>query len=267
MRISPRPIFKAIGTFLRKNDTKILKVISYSTIAIGAGLSIKGGMDANEEIRQKEAELKKKDENATLSKKEKAAIVARKVLPGGAMIIGGIVVNEFVLHALNRKLVAATTVSNYVTAKSMLDLSAEEHETECETVDGNIAFPQEFNGLDNKIEFDIYEPISAQTIHHMTIQKLILSEYLLNKLIHNEGGVYLDHIIQIMGGHRLYPSREMKYLWQTTTDMIEYGAFPLNTPWVSFKPMLDGNRLILKFSDVPQCLGNERYIEEYGRAV
>ena len=273
MRFSPKPIFKAIGTFIRRNDTKILKIASYGAIALGTGLVVKGSIEAGAEIQERETELKieQQDPNVKLSKTDKAKIIARKVLPGGAMIIGGTVINEVCFRILNKRIIVATAVSEYATAKSLFNTSANNEQKDEQNGDNNetkceIIIPKELDTFD-KVEFDVFEPISGQTIHHVTVRKLAMSEFSLNFFLRTEGQLYLDTYVGMLGGHILHPAYRHKYLWQMKPEYTDCGLFPMSAPWVSLIPTIDGDRMIIRFSDLPYCLGESRYVEAYGKDV
>ena len=258
MKFSPKPILRAIGSFIRKNDTKILKIAAYGVTAAGAALAVKGGMDAAIEIKEKEAKLKEETQNpeATLPAKEKAKTVIKKVLPGGAVMIGGTVLNEVAFYILNKRVIVATAVGEYVATKSVLNNSAEEQK-DGEKQDRRTILTSDKYGnltLDNT-EFELYETISKRTIKRCTINKLIVAEMLLNKELQTFGDFYLDVLIEFLGGDKLDPTKAYRYIWQEMSFAgSDIRLSPMN--WVDFKLAYDVemNRVILTFSKMPDYL-------------
>jgi hypothetical protein len=79
--------------------------------------------------------------------------------------------------------------------------------------------------------------------------KLALAEYFLNKQVEFGYKIYLDDLIQFLGGHRLYPAYEKKWHWTNSVDITEYTA---HMYWVDFLVSFDNQgRYTLTFSRMP----------------
>ena len=270
MKISPKPLFRAVKSFVRRNDTKLLKVAAYGLTIAGTALAVRAGMKAKEEINEKEAELKveNQDPEAVLPTKEKAVIIAKKVLPAGAMIVGGAVVHEVAFGIISKKLAIASAIGQFTAARPMFTNSANEQQSMAndtgeggDVIAGNgaqIVIPDKFQSL-NGVEFDVYEPLSGQTIHHVTIQKLAITEYMVNKYFQMQKSISLDWIIQFLGGHRM--TNPNRFMWQQ--DFLEHESGL--TRWIEFMPIFDSanNRVILKFSVEPNDIMHERMLDKF----
>ena len=258
MRLNIRPALRSVGTFLRKNDTKILKAVSYIATAAAMSLAVKAGMDAEKEILEKEEELQFESPDEVLPTKEKVKIVVRKVLPAGVMVIAGTVANELLYHTMQSRITVATAACEFATAKVALannsanDTPKNEGEVTAGTEGSKIVIPEELKGLSN-IEFDVFEPISQQVIHHVTNEKLAITQFVMNKCYQINGCLCLDWIIQSLGGHALPPHLKERYMWQQ--DFYDYeGIVPR---FIEFLPTVDGNRMILRFSIEPDCIDDK----------
>lgn len=262
MRFSPKPILRTIGRFLRKNDTKILKVAAYGVSIAGGVLAVKGGMDANEEIRQKEAELKAEQQNpeATLPTKEKAKIIAKKVLPAGVMMIGGVVLNELVFRIINKKFIVATAIGEYTTTKSMLyNSAAEEHkDEESNRGHGRILTRDKYGNLTlDNTEFDLYIPLIDKVIEDVTINKLIAGEVLLNNELQSYGDCYLHTLVSFLSDEKIKLDNTKRYIWQESYPNWSDRGVPVG--WVYFHLMydIDHDDVILLFSKEPESIDDK----------
>ena len=270
MKISPKPLFRAVKSFIRRNDTKLLKVAAYGLTIAGTALAVRAGMKAKEEINEKEAELKveNQDPEAVLPTKEKAVIIAKKVLPAGAMIVGGAVVHEVAFGIISKKLAIASAIGQFTAARPMFTNSANEQQSMTNDTDeggdviaGNgaqIVIPDKFQSLAN-VEFDVYEPLSGQTMHRCSIMKMAMAEYTINQWYKMEGNATLDWILQFLGGHRM--TTPNKFMWQQ--DFLEHES-GLISP-IQFMPIFDSanNRVILKFSVEPNDIMHERMLDKF----
>lgn len=253
MRFSPKPLVKAIGRFIRRNDTRILKIVSYGAIAAGTALSVRAGMKAKQEIIDKETELKIEsgDPEATLPKKEKAKIIAKNLVPAGMVMAGGVAANEFCFGIVSKKLAVATAVGEFVSLSPALD-NSENQSKNTEDDKKKLIIPKEMNGLSD-VEFTVYEPLTGQTIKRCTIQKLAVAEMFLNQYYQIQTYFPLDLVVINLGGHQVYPPNANKYFWEQ--DLIDFERNP--PQWIHIIPTLDTDgKVIIRFSTPPKCIDN-----------
>lgn len=247
--MNAKAILRVGMNIVRRNDTKL--------IAIGAGIlgiitttiAVKSGMKANEALNEAEEKLPEGEE---LSKKEKTTIVAKAVAPA----VVSTVFEVGAIYMLFRRgkvktagaMALATFYQNKLIERPLSLPIMTEAEPDTQNKDSPITIAQHVDTT--AIPFDIYEPISGQTIHNCNTGKLSLAEYWLNKNIEFGYKMHLDDVIQLLGGHPLHPSKANRWSWTNSVDITEYTA---RMYWVDFLVSTDDSgQWILRFSRLPK---------------
>lgn len=252
--INLRALFRVGLDFIRRNDTKIIAIGTAALSVATTAIAVKSGMKAKEEIDKAEAALPEGEE---LSPKDKTAIVAKAAAPAilsTAAEVGGV----YLLFRTGRiKAAGALAIASFYQNKllsrpvevSMLADNPDMPSADTSQSQNQLIVPQR-NVDTTNVPFDIFEPLSGQTIRNCTIGKLSLAEYMLNRHVEFGYKVYLDDLILFLGGHPLYPAKAKQYYWTNTVDITEYTA---HMYWVDFFVSTDNqNKYTLTFSRLPK---------------